>query len=193
MTARSSAPTGRHGFSLIEVVLALSILTYALVAILMLFPLALNTASDSKSDTRATFIAQSLLAEIQSRADTGNRNNREILSQVTSEQANTALVTSSRSTQFNLADTNDANPLYIVFDNNGTPLRTLNGAADYNNGTSVATAFYISRLSAAYNPDNNPATAYNYSRVTLTVEWPAAAKPVDRKKQVFVTLIVPEL
>jgi len=189
MSARRPASTGQDGFSLIEVVLALSILTYALVAILMLFPLALNTATDSKSDSRATFIAQSLLAEIQS----GTGTSREILSQITgSEQADTALGPRSSSSSFNLAATADGQPLYIAFDSSGNPLRELS-AADYNQGTTVANAIYISRLSAAANPDNNPATSYNYSRVTLTVEWPAAAKPVQRNKQVFVTLIVPNL
>lgn len=60
---RSKAPLG--GFSLVEVVLALGIVSFSLVGILSMFPVALDTATDSKNETRVTFIAQSIFSDLQ--------------------------------------------------------------------------------------------------------------------------------
>jgi uncharacterized protein (TIGR02598 family) len=51
----------RRGFSLVEVVLALGIISFAIVAILGAFPLALQTSHSSQDDARATQIAQNVL------------------------------------------------------------------------------------------------------------------------------------
>jgi len=52
---------GRRGFSLVEVVLALGIISFAIVAILGVFPLGLRTSHSSQDDARATQIAQNVL------------------------------------------------------------------------------------------------------------------------------------
>jgi len=54
----------KNGFSIVEVVLALGVITFALVAILALLPLALQTSNDSVNDTRTSLIAQDALLRL---------------------------------------------------------------------------------------------------------------------------------
>ncbi len=49
-------------FSLIEIVLAVGIMSFALVGILGLLPVALSNAADSRTETQATFIARTTFA-----------------------------------------------------------------------------------------------------------------------------------
>jgi uncharacterized protein (TIGR02598 family) len=55
------AASSRGAFSLVEVVLALGIISFAIVAILGVFPLGLQTGHSSEDDTRSTQIAQNVL------------------------------------------------------------------------------------------------------------------------------------
>lgn len=52
--------TATGGFSLVEITLAIGIAAFALVAILGMFPVAMKAATESRHETQATFIAQSL-------------------------------------------------------------------------------------------------------------------------------------
>ena len=63
-------PRSPNGFSLVEVVLALGIVSFSLVGILSIFPVALDTAKDSKNETRITLIAQSIFSDLQSSSAT---------------------------------------------------------------------------------------------------------------------------
>ena len=54
------------GFSLVEAALSLAILSFAIVAMIGLFPVALQTARESNAETRATLIARRIVDEIQS-------------------------------------------------------------------------------------------------------------------------------
>jgi uncharacterized protein (TIGR02598 family) len=58
------------GFSLVEAALSLAILSFALVAIIGLLPVALQTAKESSAETHATLIARRIVDEIQSLAAT---------------------------------------------------------------------------------------------------------------------------
>jgi uncharacterized protein (TIGR02598 family) len=57
-----------RAFSLIEIVLAVGIVSFALVGILGLFPVALEAAADSRQETQATFIAQQVFSGLSSPA-----------------------------------------------------------------------------------------------------------------------------
>lgn len=61
---RQSAESG--GFSLIEIVLAVGIISFALVGILGLFPVALEAAAESQAETQAAFIAQQIYTGLRS-------------------------------------------------------------------------------------------------------------------------------
>ena len=60
----------RSAFSLVEVVLALGVISIAIVAILGLVPTGLQTSHSSQDETRAAQIAQSVLAGVASQSQT---------------------------------------------------------------------------------------------------------------------------
>lgn len=61
----------RHrAFSLVEVVLALGVISFAIVAILGVFPVALQTGHSSQNETRVAQIAQSVISTLSSQAQT---------------------------------------------------------------------------------------------------------------------------
>ena len=55
---RSRPPGEFAAFSLVEAALSLAIISFAMIAIMGLFPVALHTARDSDNETRATFIEE---------------------------------------------------------------------------------------------------------------------------------------
>lgn len=58
------------GFSLVEVVIALGIIAFALVAVLGVFPTGLSSNRTSVSDTRAAALANAVFATIDAQSDT---------------------------------------------------------------------------------------------------------------------------
>jgi len=52
------------GFSLIEIVLAIGVISFAIVAIMGMFPVALRSAQESQRETRAALIAQDIYSNI---------------------------------------------------------------------------------------------------------------------------------
>lgn len=64
----------RHGFSLVEVVLALGVISFAIVAILGVLPVALQTGHSAQDDTRAPQIAQDIFGSIASQAQSNYPN-----------------------------------------------------------------------------------------------------------------------
>ena len=57
-------------FSLIEIVLALGIIAFALVGIMGLFPVAMKSAQESQRETRATHIAQQIFSDLRTGSPT---------------------------------------------------------------------------------------------------------------------------
>ena len=58
-------PLGRkHGFSLAEVVIALGVITVGFIAVLGVFPIALQTGHSAQDETRAAHIAQSVFGSL---------------------------------------------------------------------------------------------------------------------------------
>jgi len=60
----SGRKKGRRGFSLAEVVIALGVITVGIVAVLGIFPAALQTAHSAQDETRAAHIAQSIFGSL---------------------------------------------------------------------------------------------------------------------------------
>jgi len=63
-------PLSISAFSLIEIVLALGIISFALVGIMGLFPVALRSAQESQRETRAALIAQQIYSDLASMSGT---------------------------------------------------------------------------------------------------------------------------
>jgi uncharacterized protein (TIGR02598 family) len=67
---RFELPSVASAFSLIEVVLALGVISFAIVGIMGLFPVAMRTGQESQRETRATHIAQQIYADLKAGAPT---------------------------------------------------------------------------------------------------------------------------
>src|SRR3954467_13083751 len=59
-----------NAFSLVEVVLALGVISFAIVAILGVFPVGLSTGHSAQDETRAPQIAQMILSSLTAQAST---------------------------------------------------------------------------------------------------------------------------
>jgi type II secretory pathway pseudopilin PulG len=73
VTGAPSVSRGRDAFSLIEIVLALGIIAFALIGILGLFPVAVKAAAESQQQTQATLIARSIFDQLEATAGTEPR------------------------------------------------------------------------------------------------------------------------
>lgn len=67
------ALSDKSGFSLIEIILAIGIISFALVGILGLFPVAVNAATDSQRETQAALIARSIFDQLEARPESAVR------------------------------------------------------------------------------------------------------------------------
>src|SRR5947209_6065666 len=174
----------RSAFSLVEVVLALGIVSFAIVAILGLIPTGLQTSHSSQDETRAAQIAQSILSTMASQAQT---------------QFN--------SISFQEYDPNGSPLGPISFD-----LSSLNGTstgwAANNEGEVFAATSPARFLAYPFGPPSRPAdTAPTYAiqisfnssptgfdatyanEVTVSVFWPANASAANQTRRDFARII----
>jgi len=70
---RPKASRYRAAFSLIEIILAVAVIAFALTAILGMFPVAVGAATDSQRETQAALIARSIFDQLQARPETPTR------------------------------------------------------------------------------------------------------------------------
>ena len=148
------------GFSLVEVVIALGIVSFAVLAIVGMMPVALKSAQEIMRETDATLIAQRIFAELK-----------------TGSGANRTITTSSHgTTNFQLTATSSNN--FIAFKSDGLPqafssTNTANAAYDFFAQISIFTNTGIANL----------------SRVQIDIAAPAAAAPAARTTNSFTTLL----
>jgi len=157
---RRSAPLRhRDAFSLVEVVLAIGVISFAIVAILGLFPIGLATGRSAQDETRAPQVAQTILASF--------------ASQATTQFANLQLPVSGGSS--------------LTFDLTTSNTQTLYAGNDGQLLPSVGGATYAVSILTNSNPTGFDAGYAN--EVTITVGWPATAAVADRTKRDFVRII----
>ena len=151
------------GFSLVEVVIALGIVSFAVLAIVGMLPMALKSAQESMRETDATLIAQRIFAELK----TGSGANRTLT--ISPNGIPHALALSANSTN-NLAFTQDGMPQAFLSSTN-----------------SPQDAFYdfYAQISVLTNTG-----IANLSRVQIDIAAPAAAPAANRTTNSFTTLIV---
>ena len=154
-----------RGFSLIEIVLALGVIAFALVGIMGLFPVAMKSAEESQRETRATLIAQRIFSDLRV-ASGPNR-----------------FVTSGSNDVTNAVNLASGTSVFLAFNTNGVPVTAIPGGTFSNSYTDAAATFL-----AAVSVDTNTGTA-NLSRVQATIESPSAAPSANRSKYLFVTLM----
>jgi uncharacterized protein (TIGR02598 family) len=152
----------RSAFSLVEVVLALGVISFAILAILGVFPVGLSTGHSAQDETRAPQIAQMILSSLAGQASTQFNN---VFIPLPSNQTLAVDLTSS------------ASP--------GTP----NLYAD-NNGQLVTTAANAT-YAVTIITDNAPTgfdTGYA-NKVTVVVAWPANAPAANQTKRDYTRII----
>ncbi len=165
----------RAGFSLIEIALALGIVAFAMVAILGMFPMALDAAKDSRIQSRVAVMGQSIFSDLRSGPHAAAPI---VVGQPASEAANIVEV-----------DLNSTVPdVYVAFDDEGRAVSRMS-LAQYQAG--ISTADFVARLKSI--PDHNrPNAADNLpglALVSLRIESPAAAPASQRKSYRLVTQI----
>ncbi|MGF1679020.1 MAG: hypothetical protein ACFCUX_07480 [Candidatus Methylacidiphilales bacterium] len=162
-----------QAFSLIEIVLALGIMSFALVSILGLFPMALTTAAESKAETRIALIAQTLWAEIQSSQN---------------DSAKTCEISISETNSKTLSLTTDGQ-LAIAFDSDG---RVAGEVAQFSSGSSQTDHFFLANVSVNYQDPVDPASEFpGLTKVEIRIDYPAAAPEANRSRNTFLMLIRP--
>lgn len=149
-------------FSLIEIVVALGIVSFALVGIMGLFPAAMKSAKESQQETRATHIAQQIFDDLGSLSGTNTfiATGTNIIDAASRQSVNLT-VSGTYTVSYNLA---------------GSPI----GA-----GTSPS-AVYLATVGVT---PNTP--TLGLTRVQTTVQAPPEAANNLRSSYVFVTLMNP--
>lgn len=151
----------RSAFSLVEVVLALGVVSFAIVAILGILPAGLQTGHSAQDETRAAQIAQAIIASIASQAPSQFDN---VQVQLNDSQNSTVPL------HLSAAETKT-----LYADNDGRLIPTVTGAA----------------YSVSVTTNNSPAgfdPGYA-NQVTVRVIWPANAPVANQTSRAFVRII----
>jgi len=165
MTPPAPQPTPSRSvkaFSLIEVLVAIGIVSFAVVAIVGMLPIALNTARDSMLETDAAVIAQRVFAELQA----GTGTNRPVSINVN-------------------GDTKE-----IILSSDGTNYLAFGEACEVRSSpTSEApiTESGVSFLGVVSVSTNTG--IFHLSRVEVSITSPASAQASSRTTNTFVTLM----
>jgi uncharacterized protein (TIGR02598 family) len=157
------------GFSLVEAALSLAILSFATVAILGLFPVALQTAKKSSAETRATLIARQIVDEIQSLPATN----------ISLLRGSSVTCASSRLSGLDLSSSFSG---VLLYDEQGEGMTNEVAAQDFANAITAARVYFAAEVSLTANFPR-PGIA----RVQATVEVPASAPSFRRSRFAFVT------
>ncbi len=157
----------RLGFSLAEVVIALGVIAIAVVAILALFPAALQTGHSAQDETRAAQIAQTIFPSLAGQA-----------------------VSQFNNVQFLLSDntTRSTPPVDLTLSSGATPAVTLYAENDgklTQNATKAVYAIFIYTNNSV--PGFTDLASANL--VTLRVAWPANAPAANQTYRDYVRII----
>ena len=159
------------GFSLVEAALSLAIVSFAIIAIVGLFPVALQTARESNRETRATLIARRIVDELQSLPAT-----------------NTGLVRGPSVTNSDWhitgLDLSTPSTNVLVYDEQGEGLTNRVVPELFQNPISEPDAYFAAEIRVTPNLPRP-----GISRVQATVEAPSSAPSSRRSSFVFVTFM----
>jgi uncharacterized protein (TIGR02598 family) len=152
-------------FTLIEIVIAVAIIAFALVGILGLFPTALNSAADSQTETQAAFIAQRIFSNLGS--------------QVPFIQKDGASMT-----DVTLVDLSKEGEYQMDFDEAGLLPNTPKEERAKTTGQPVY------RVTLFITPDDTLTSLENkLTRAQITIRTPVVNKKENQKTYSFVTLL----
>lgn len=150
----------RNAFSLVEVTLALGVISFALIGILAIFPTAMKTAADSALETKSLFLAQQLMAPFHA----PHGNSTDALLPLPGGQAQSVPL----SQQTEMIFAGDEQGIVVAQPAAGT----------WESGFNGPNAAFLARVVVRPLPDE--AIFGNRTQVTVTVSSPAAA-PLPRR------------
>lgn len=161
------------GFSLVEIVLAMGVFSIAIVAIIGLFPTALNSAQRARAETSAAMVARAIMADL--RAHPFDQARLQNGGSVGNPTYSNAFSLATAGTQFMRYD----------FGSDGNRLQPRGPAnqSQYDNG-GPNLGLMIAAIKITPDPINR-----SLSQVEVSVEYPTAAKRENRTAARFVTLI----
>jgi Tfp pilus assembly protein PilV len=151
-----------RSFSLLEVVIALGVITVGIVGILAVFPTALQTGHSAQDETRAAHIAQSVFGSLVAQAPSQFNNVQIRLSDPLTLSPSIDLTTTS------------SYPLYA-----GNDGQLTNSAAD----ATYAITIYTNNTVPGF---TDPASA---NAVTVRVAWPATAPAANQTFRDYVRIV----
>jgi type II secretory pathway pseudopilin PulG len=161
-----------NAFSLVEVVLALGIISFSVVLILGLFPVGLKSAQESRIETRASYLAGQIIDDLRS----SPFNAAAILYRENGALETLPSVDLTTSTTFALGCDDNDNVIMQV------------PAADYEDGSNATGVKYLAQVSIATPPADFSAFP-NLAQVIVEISYPATAQKTNRTRYVFFTLI----
>ncbi len=174
-TGRHSFKFGERAFSLVEIVLAIAIISFALVAIIGLFPVALDSATSSQRETQAALIARTIYTDLGARSDTKR-----------------FLITSADISSSNLVteevDLKKEEDHYLAYDMDGAVLGATTAGA-YSGGKADAGFLAHVVVKPLGTGSSAPGGLEGLSEVKVTVETPAAAAKGQRATYPFITWV----
>jgi len=157
----SGQRAGTRSFSLLEVVIALGVITVGVVGVLAVFPTALQTGHAAQDETRAAHIAQSVVGSLVAGA--------------TSQFNNAGLPPTPVSIDLTASSSPTSPTLYADNDGNLIP-----------NSANAAYAIFIYTNNAPPGFATVPPTA---NQVTVRVAWPANAPAANQTFRDYVRII----
>jgi uncharacterized protein (TIGR02598 family) len=167
LTANDTRTPQARAFSLIEVALAVGVISFALVGIIGLFPVAMQSALDSQHETQVALIARSLFSELQ-RVD-GDKAYITVTKPAGGERQS---LDKGTLVIVNLG-TASSTPTQFYFDESGGMLDANGDAAVYRADVSV----------------NRTGQPTGLSRLDIKIQVPSNAPAANQKSYEFVTLI----
>lgn len=169
---KKASLTCRAAFTLIEIALSLGIASFALIGILGVIPIAVEAAKQSQDETRATFIASTIIETLRSGPESEGILQLQANPEAPFAYESIALRTSIEPVTHDLA-----------YDNEGL---FLGRADDYNYETgenSLPGTIFIARLTLRKDRE--------LVETEVSVETPAIAPERNRKKYSYVTFLRP--
>ena len=158
----------KNAFTLVEVVIALAVTTFCIFVLLGLLPVGVNTAQNSRRETRAAYLAEQIVSDLRSSSFTNS-------TIVCLTNGGLAALPSS----FNLAT---ASTNCLACDGADNVLATAT-ATQYANGVSGASVDYLVQVTVL------PTALTNLSSVSVEVSAPAQAALTARSRFSFQTMI----
>jgi prepilin-type N-terminal cleavage/methylation domain-containing protein len=168
MALRSLRGEEERGFSLVEVVVSLGIIAFAVIAIYGLFPVGYRAGLDSRRETQATYIAEQLIGDLRA---------------ASSATAPILYGTDPASPKTFSIDLRTAGTYYLAADS-GNVLIGPSTSGNYENSTQTPNVSYLTSIKI------DPNTGFdNLTRVEVEVSAPAEAPLKNRSRFGIVTFI----